>query len=72
MAQVTIEDAGPDQVTLGIRDFVTRRWVLRPVGSSQPVREAWTDVQGRVLRVRVPSLDLEALRDEAPRETPGG
>lgn len=72
LAEVVIEDAGPDNVTLGLRDFVTRRWVIRPVRGDWQMREAWTDLQGRVLRVRVPSLDLEALRDEPPRETPGG
>lgn len=71
MAEVTIEDGGPDNVTLGLRDFVTRRWIIRPVHGDWSTREAWTDLQGRVLRVRVPSLDLEALRDEPPRETPG-
>ena len=35
-----------------------------------PIHEAWTDLEGRVLRLRVPALDLEALRDEPPPDTP--
>ncbi|MBL8996835.1 MAG: hypothetical protein JNL44_05915 [Gemmatimonadetes bacterium] len=69
--QVSIEDAGPDRVSLGLREFVTRRWVIRPSGG-EGVREAWTDLEGRLLRVRVPGEDLEAVRDEPPAETPGG
>ena len=71
LLRVTLEDAGPDRVVIGPREFVTRRWVIRPVDGSQPVREAWTDLEGRVLRVRSASEGLEALRDEAPPETPG-
>jgi hypothetical protein len=66
VVEVIVEDAGPDHVTLGLQDIVTRRWVLRPTTGAVPIREAWTDLQGRVLRLRVPALDLEALRDEPP------
>jgi hypothetical protein len=66
VSAVMVEDAGPDHVTMGLRDIVTRRWVLRPTSGTMPIREAWTDLQGRVLRLRVPALDLEALRDEPP------
>jgi hypothetical protein len=66
VVEVIVEDAGPDHVTLGLQDILTRRWVLRPTTASAPIREAWTDLQGRVLRLRVPSLDLEAMRDEPP------
>lgn len=67
--RVSIEDAGPDRVSLGLREFVTRKWVIRPVHGTA-IREAWTDLEGRLLRVRVPAEDLEAVRDEAPPETP--
>lgn len=70
MADVMVEDAGPDRVTLGLQDIVTRRWVLRPTSGTMPIHEAWTDLEGRVLRLRVPALDLEALRDEPPPDTP--
>lgn len=66
MADVMVEDAGPDRVTLGLQDIVTRRWVVRPTSGTMPIHEAWTDLDGRVLRLRVPTLDLEALRDEPP------
>lgn len=66
MVDVIVEDAGPDRVTLGLQDIVTRRWVVRPTSGTMPIHEAWTDLEGRVLRLRVPTLDLEALRDEPP------
>ena len=69
MDAVSIEDAGPDRVSLGLREFVTRKWVVRPVRGAA-IREVWTDLEGRVLRVRVPAEELEAIRDEAPPETP--
>jgi hypothetical protein len=66
---VDVEDAGPDRVSLGLREFVARKWLIRPAGSTV-AREAWTDLEGRLLRVRVPDQDLEAVRDEPPAETP--
>lgn len=66
--QVGIEDAGPDRVSLGLREFVARKWLIRP-SSGVAAREAWTDTEGRLLRVRIPEANLEAVRDEAPAET---
>lgn len=70
LRQVALEDAGSERVSLGLHEFVTRRWIIQTVDDSAPVVEAWTDMEGRLLRVRIPSQDLEALRDEPPRETP--
>jgi hypothetical protein len=64
-----VEDAGPDRVSLGLRELVARRWLVRG-GPGEPVREAWTDLQGRLLRVVSPTEGFEALRDEPPPETP--
>lgn len=69
METVSIEDAGPERVSLGLREFVSRKWVIRPL-SGVGIREAWTDLDGRLLRVRFPDEHLEAVRDEPPPETP--
>jgi len=69
METVGIEDAGPDRVSLGLREFVARKWLIRSSGGMM-VREAWTDLEGHLLRVRIPDEDLDALRDEPPAETP--
>ena len=68
LRQVVVQDAGPDRVTIGLREVVARRWVIRAAGDSLPLREAWTDLNGLLLRMRIPSEGLEALRDEPPAE----
>lgn len=70
LREVLVQDAGPDSVTIGLRVFAARRWVVRAAADSlkEPLREAWTDLSGRLLRVRIPSARLEALRDEPPVE----
>jgi len=70
METVSVEDAGPDRVSLGLREFVSRKWIIRPA-NGRGIREAWTDLDGRLLRVRIPDGELEAIRDEPPPETPG-
>lgn len=72
LRQVRVEDEGPDRVALGLREFVTRRWTIRAVDSTPILYEVWTDLQGRMLKVRIPAAELEAIRDEPPRETPLG
>lgn len=72
LRQVRVEDAGPDRVALGLREFVTRRWTIRAVDAPPILYEVWTDLQGRMLKVRIPAEQLEAIRDEPPRETPQG
>lgn len=68
MERMEVADAGPDRVSLGLREFVARKWLIRAGGVGEP-REAWTDLEGRLLRVRIPAEDLEAVRDEPPAET---
>jgi hypothetical protein len=72
LRQVAVEDGGADVVRLGTLELDARRWVLRPVDGGEPVREVWTDAEGRVLRVRVAARGLDALRDDAPSGAPGG
>ncbi len=69
LRQVAVEDGGADRVRLETLEVDARRWVLRPVDGGEPVREVWTDQEGRILRLRVASRGLEALRDEVPSET---
>jgi hypothetical protein len=71
LRQVRVEDAGPDRVALGLREFVTRRWTIRAMDATPILYEVWTDLRGRMLKVRLPAQDLEAIRDEPPTETPG-
>lgn len=64
---VHVEAAGADTVALGFASIPAVRWLVR-IGVGGPVeREAWTDAQGRLLRVRFPAEGLDAVRDEAPR-----
>lgn len=72
LTTVRVEDAGPDRVSLGLREFVTRRWLVRDHSTSTVRFEVWTDLEGRLFRLWIPAQDLEALRDEPPRETPAG
>ena len=67
---VHAEDAGQDVVTIGLREVEAKKWVVRALADGHVIREAWTDTAGRLLRVRIPDQDMEALRDEAPAETP--
>lgn len=64
-----IERAGTESVAIGLRTFEAQHWVIRSGRGGEVLREVWTDAAGRLLRVRVPSESLEALRDEAPPET---
>lgn len=69
LREVRLEDGGEDRVLLGLRELPARRWVVRDA-DGRLEREVWTDPQGRLLRLRVPAQELEALRDEPPPETP--
>jgi hypothetical protein len=66
---LALEDAGPDSVSIGLDVVPVRKWVLRATPDGPVLREAWVDPRGRLLRVRFPAEDLEALRDELPPET---
>lgn len=64
-----LEDAGADSVSIGMDVFPARKWVLRATAGGPVLREAWTDPRGRLLRVRIPAQNLNAVRDEALPET---
>jgi hypothetical protein len=68
---ILVESAGEDRVTIGLDELDARKWVVRGPGGGGVLREVWTDPQGRLLRVRIPSEEFEAVRDEPPTETPG-
>ncbi len=70
LRQVWVESAGTERLTIGMREYDARRWTVRATRGGLVIQEAWTDVQGRLLRVRIPAESLDALRDEAPPETP--
>lgn len=69
MRSAWVESAGTERMAIGLREFDAQRWIIRDSRGGQVLQEAWTDAAGRLLRVRVPSESLEALRDEAPSET---
>lgn len=69
---VFVEAAGNDRVTIGLEELDARKFVIRSVDGRGPLREIWTDIDGRLLRVRVAAEEFEAIRDELPRETPRG
>jgi len=66
---LVLEAAGADSVRIGEDVFPAEKWVLRATGGGPAFREAWTDPRGRLLRVRIPAQDLDAVRDEALPET---
>lgn len=61
-----VEERGAEEVTIGGRRLAARHLVLRdPAGGAD--RDIWVDTQNRVLKVEIPSRNLVALRDDAPR-----
>lgn len=69
VTEVTVEDSGPDRVSLGLREFVTRKWVIRRLEGFSILYEVWTDIHGRILRVSIPGQAMEVIRDDPPPET---
>lgn len=65
LQQVTLAPAGSELLRVGSVDVAAQRWTIR-VGD-QVVQELWTDSRGRLLRVRLPALELDALRDDIPQ-----
>lgn len=63
--QVTLRPEGSELLRIGTVDVAAQRWVLRADG--QVVQELWTDSRGRLLRVRLPDLELDAVRDDVPQ-----
>lgn len=57
---------GTERITVGGKNIEARRMSITPAGN--PERIVWTDADGRVLRMEIPSVGLVATRDEAPRQ----
>lgn len=69
MLEVVVEEQAPDRVSLGLRELVARRWLVRTPDAGTLVWEVWTDAAGRLLRAVHHPSGLEALRDDPPAET---
>jgi hypothetical protein len=69
MRTAWLESVGTERLAIGLREFDAQHWIIRDSRGGQVLQEAWTDAAGRLLRVRIPSESLEALRDDAPPET---
>ncbi len=64
LVRVTL-DAVTDSVSIaGSRRLA---WRYRIVAHDDEERVVWADPEGRLLRVRIPARNLEALRDDVPR-----
>ncbi|MFM9014221.1 MAG: hypothetical protein ACKORK_11785 [Gemmatimonadota bacterium] len=63
--QVVLSPSGSELLRFGTVDVAAQRWVIR--AGDLVVQEVWTDSRGRLLRVRFPTLDLDAVRDDIPR-----
>jgi len=57
-------DVPVDSVTVAGVRLAAARWIVDDPGRR---RVLWTDAENRVLRVTVPALGLEAIRDDVPR-----
>jgi hypothetical protein len=57
-------DAAVDSVTVAGVRLAASRWLIDDPGNR---RVLWSDADGRVLRVTVPALGLDAIRDDVPR-----
>jgi len=68
VVQLSVEDAGPDRVAIALQSIAARKFVIREENGGL-VREAWVDASGRLLKVTVPSQNLTAVRDDAPRSS---
>jgi hypothetical protein len=68
---VLVEAGGTERVTIGLDEIDARKFILRSADGRSALREIWTDTEGRLLRLRIPSEEFEAVRDELPPETPG-
>ncbi len=61
--RVTLDVASDSVVVAGVR-LAAARWI---VDDSRNRRVIWVNPDGRILRVTVPALGLEAVRDDVPR-----
>lgn len=65
LQQVTLVPTGSELLRFGAVDVAAQRWTVR--SGDQVIQEVWTDSRGRLLRVRLPALDLDAVRDDIPQ-----
>ena len=63
-ARLTLESVD-DSVSLSGTRRTARRWRLEERGGL--VRTLWSDGEGRLMRVLIPALSFEAVRDDIPR-----
>jgi len=63
--EVILAPSGSELLRFGTVDVAAQHWVIR--SGDQVVQELWTDSRGRLLRVRLPAIDLDAVRDDFPR-----
>jgi hypothetical protein len=68
---IVVESMGADRVMIGLDELEARKFIVRSADGRGAVREVWTDAEGRLLRLRIPAEEFEAVRDEPPPETPG-
>ncbi len=59
---VRIETAGPERLSIDLRQYEATRLVLRTAVAGA-VREVWVGADGRILKAAIPALGLVALRD---------
>lgn len=59
---VRIESAGPERLSIDLRQYEATRLVLH-TSASGGVREVWIGADGRILKAAIPALGLVALRD---------
>lgn len=62
--RVVLEESNATVIIAGVRRQAFR-W--RVVPTDGEVRLVWTDVDGRLLRLQIPSRQFDALRDDVPR-----
>ncbi|MGH7713626.1 MAG: DUF6134 family protein, partial [Gemmatimonadaceae bacterium] len=61
---VTVARQGTERIEVGMSQVEAQKLVVSE--RSGAVREVWTDAQGRVLKVAIPSRGIVATRDEVP------
>ena len=69
VVNLAVEDAGTDRIYIALESIDAHKYLVRE-GSGDFVREVWVDTAGRLLKVTIPSRQLVAVRDDAPRTSP--
>ena len=63
---LSVELVGTGRLTIDVREFEARHFRVRG-GSDVSIRDIWVDLQGRLLKVSIPSSKFVAVREEGPR-----